>query len=348
MEATGTDLGSEASGGETVLAKLFVGGLSWQTSQERLREYFTQFGEIDDVLIMKDPITQRSRGFGFITFRSPSSVTRVLSASSHLLDGKAIDPKPATPKNRSRESKTKKIFVGGVSQETATDEVREYFRQFGNVEDAVMLMDQQTRRHRGFGFVTFEQEDSVDRVCDIHFHTIKNKKVECKRAQPKELVQAGSSAALLGKRLLLNNLGQLPALGLSPALQSFTSGAGLLQAAIQQQFALQCLPNQQGKMVTNMATHRYSPYSLPPNHTTSTSSNLQPASYTPSSLIPSNQAIGNNIQPSMEVPQLPLDWTSLPSGLTNNLGQLSNVGQLPNGLNHYPLQSLHCPLTYTL
>lgn len=38
--------------------KLFVGGLSWQTSSEKLREYFGMFGSVTDVLIMKDPVTQ--------------------------------------------------------------------------------------------------------------------------------------------------------------------------------------------------------------------------------------------------------------------------------------------------
>ena len=132
---------------------------------------------------------------------------RVLSVASHTLDGKKIDPKHATPKSKSKANKTKKIFVGGVSQETSAEEVKGYFSQFGKVEEAVMLMDQQTKRHRGFGFVTFENEDVVDKVCEIHFHTIKNKKVECKKAQPKEAVQAANAAALLGKRVILNNLG---------------------------------------------------------------------------------------------------------------------------------------------
>ena len=74
---------------------------------------------------------QRSRGFGFITFTCPASLERVLSLPSHVLDGKKIDPKPATPKAKSKEAKSRKIFVGGVSQDTSAEEVKKYFSQYG-------------------------------------------------------------------------------------------------------------------------------------------------------------------------------------------------------------------------
>ncbi|XP_068626031.1 RNA-binding protein Musashi homolog 2-like isoform X1 [Battus philenor] len=220
-------------------SKLFVGGLSWQTSSEKLREYFAMFGPVTDVLIMKDPVTQRSRGFGFITFQEAGSVDKVLAVPVHTLDGKRIDPKHATPKSAPRPAKTKKIFVGGVGQDTSADEVRAYFSQFGLVEDAVMLMDQQTKRHRGFGFVTFHSEEAVERVCDIHFHTIKNKKVECKRAQPKEAVAAAPLA--LGKRLVLR-----PGRGL---VYGGVGGVGAVGAV--------------GAVGVGAHAYRYAPYALP-------------------------------------------------------------------------------------
>lgn len=285
--STSGDLGGSGSQGESsgrstpnsdsAPGKLFVGGLSWQTNQDKLREYFGQFGNVTDVLVMKDPITQRSRGFGFITFSNPEAVDRVLSVPSHCLDGKKIDPKHATPKSKSKANKTKKIFVGGVSQETSSEEVKAYFSQFGKVEEAVMLMDQQTKRHRGFGFVTFENEETVDRVCEIHFHTIKNKKVECKKAQPKEVVQAANTAALLGKRVILSNLGLLPGLATSPAgaapaqpaqQHHQLSPGPALQAALQQQLAASAALGSYGKLLgsggpPSISSHRYSPYPLP-------------------------------------------------------------------------------------
>jgi hypothetical protein len=64
--------------------------------------------------------------------------------------------------------------------------------------------------------------------------------VECKKAQPKEVVQAANTAALLGKRVILSNLGMVPSLTMLPQLspaapQPLTTPS--LQAALQQQLA---------------------------------------------------------------------------------------------------------------
>ncbi|KAM7399915.1 hypothetical protein PAMP_019151 [Pampus punctatissimus] len=89
--------------------KMFIGGLSWQTSPDSLRDYFNTFGEIRECMVMRDPTTKRSRGFGFVTFADAASVDTVLAQPHHELDSKMIDPKVAFP----RRSQLKTHFLFG-------------------------------------------------------------------------------------------------------------------------------------------------------------------------------------------------------------------------------------------
>ncbi|KAL2268724.1 hypothetical protein VTJ83DRAFT_3570 [Remersonia thermophila] len=160
---------------------MFIGGLNWETTDQSLRDYFSQFGEVLECTVMRDGATGRSRGFGFLTFKDPKTVNIVM-VKEHYLDGKIIDPKRAIP--RDEQEKTSKIFVGGVSQETTDHEFREYFSQFGRVVDATLMMDKDTGRPRGFGFVTFESEAGVE-ACLAANLELHGKPIEVKKAQPR-------------------------------------------------------------------------------------------------------------------------------------------------------------------
>jgi len=79
--------------------KLFVGGLSWNTTREGLRAAFEAYGEVADAVVVMDRDTGRSRGFGFVTFANDEDATKALAGlNGATLDGRTIRCNEAQPK----------------------------------------------------------------------------------------------------------------------------------------------------------------------------------------------------------------------------------------------------------
>ena len=84
--------------------KLFVGGLSWNTTEETLREACSAYGTILSVVIVLDKETRKSRGFGFVEFTTKAEAEAAMEAlNGSRLDGRKINIRPAVDNRNKRE-----------------------------------------------------------------------------------------------------------------------------------------------------------------------------------------------------------------------------------------------------
>jgi len=186
--------------------KLFVGGISAHTSTEVLFQHFSKYGQLSDAVVMvKDG---RARGFGFVTFVSELAAVRAL-AEPQWIDGRFVDVKAAVPGERAQEKPSNKIFIGGLPQDVTTDKLREYFSSYGIIADAVVMVDRQTLRSRGFGFIRFANgrhgaaaAQAVLR--DFQHHWLEGKWVEVKPATPAATLEEMATRYMEDAQLAMN------------------------------------------------------------------------------------------------------------------------------------------------
>ncbi|KAF8392114.1 hypothetical protein HHK36_022456 [Tetracentron sinense] len=82
--------------------------------------------------------------------------------------------------------KTKQIFVGGLSHTLTKGVFKQYFEEYGRVTEVLIMHDRDTQKPRGFGFISFDSKDAVDRVLLNSLHELDGKVVEVKPALPKD------------------------------------------------------------------------------------------------------------------------------------------------------------------
>ncbi|XP_067992780.1 LOW QUALITY PROTEIN: heterogeneous nuclear ribonucleoprotein A1, partial [Melanerpes formicivorus] len=180
------------------LRKLFIGGLSFETTDESLRSHFEQWGTLTDCVVMRDPNTKRSRGFGFVTYSSVEEVDAAMNARPHKVDGRVVEPKRAVSREDSQRPgahlTVKKIFVGGIKEDTEEHHLRDYFGQYGKIEVIEIMTDRGSGKKRGFAFVTFDDHDSVDKIVIQKYHTVNGHNCEVRKALSKQEMASASAS----------------------------------------------------------------------------------------------------------------------------------------------------------
>ncbi|CAL4076349.1 unnamed protein product [Meganyctiphanes norvegica] len=146
--------------------KLFVGGLSKDTTQDALSQYFAAYGEPQANLVMNKD-TGQSKGFAFLNFSTADLIDQVQASRPHKIDGRALTTTRVLPKDDqglADNTQVKKLFVARIRGPIEDSHIKEVFKDYGNILSVAIPIDKETQRQKGFVFVEFDDCDSVDKA----------------------------------------------------------------------------------------------------------------------------------------------------------------------------------------
>jgi nucleolin len=161
-------------------AKLYVGNLPWTCDSAQLAEICQDFGTVEEVEVIYDQESGRSRGFAFVTMASNEDAQAVINSFDGTdMGGRTLrvnypqsnkdkprferGERPDRPLGGSRRPSDdpNKLFVGNLTWGCDEGALYQLFSDFGKVVDAKVVYDRESGKSRGFGFVTLENANDV-------------------------------------------------------------------------------------------------------------------------------------------------------------------------------------------
>jgi len=84
-----------------------------------------------------------------------------------------------------------KLFIGSLPWSVNNDSLRDLFAQYGEISDAVVIMDRDSGRSKGFGFVTFTSQDSAEKALEMDGKEVEGRKIVVNKAKPQVKREGG-------------------------------------------------------------------------------------------------------------------------------------------------------------
>lgn len=146
----------------TLVSRIYIGNIHFELREDHIRTLFEQFGSIKNLNLSTDAATGKHKGFAFIEYESPESANLALEHTLGTeMNGRTL--KVGRPNNFSQAAYdnlpkpiAKRVFISNVNTYVSEEDVASIFESFGKIKECVLLPNIHTRRHKGCGFVEFE------------------------------------------------------------------------------------------------------------------------------------------------------------------------------------------------
>jgi len=130
---------------------LIVNYLPQYVNEEKLKEMFSKFGELEHVKLMLDKQTQTSMGYGFVKYVKPESAAAAINAmNGYQMDTKKLRVSYSHPRSEAN------VYIGNLKPSVTKEQLEDLFKRFGTVIECKILVDHETGQSKGCGFVKFE------------------------------------------------------------------------------------------------------------------------------------------------------------------------------------------------
>ncbi|XP_050380118.1 UBP1-associated protein 2A-like isoform X2 [Argentina anserina] len=179
--------------------KIFVHGLGWDTNAETLAAAFAPFGEVEDSNLVMDRITGKTKGYGFVLFKTRRAALDALKDPKKSIGNRtascqlaSVGPgtnsnsntaaQPSSSSSGHSDIPGRKIYVSGVPHDADADKLKALFAKFGEIETGPMGFDSQTGKCRGFALFLYKTVDGAKKALEEPVKVFEGQQLNCQKA----------------------------------------------------------------------------------------------------------------------------------------------------------------------